>query len=76
MITYDFARYLLQFLTMVHVVVDLLGRGVFHKVGVSRTREATFGAERIVWAVLGNHSTAKYAEIDGRVVKNEGPGIC
>ena len=45
-------------------------RGPIYKVGVSCTREATFGAERIVWAVLGNHFPSKVAESDGRVAKN------
>ena len=43
--TYDFARYLLQFLTMGQLLASLLGRGPFYKVGVSCTREATFGAD-------------------------------
>ena len=47
----------------------LLGRGLFHKVGVSRRREATFGAERIVWAVSGKYFPRKVAEKHGRVAK-------
>ena len=50
-------------------------RGPIYKVGVSCTREATFGAERIVWAVLGNHFPSKVAESDGRVAKNWRLGI-
>ena len=33
--------------------VPLLGRGPFYKVGVSCTREATFGADSIVWGRFG-----------------------
>ena len=34
-------------------LVSLLGRGTFYKVGVSCTREATFGADIIVWGRFG-----------------------
>ena len=51
----------------------LLGQGPFYKVGVSCTREATFGAERIVLAVFGKYFPRKLAENHGRVAKIEVP---
>ena len=50
-------------------LVLLLGQGLIYKVGVSRTREATFGAERIVRAVSGKYFPRKVAEKHGRVAK-------
>ena len=67
--TYDFARYFLHFLTVVAVLEKKLGRALHIQVGVSRTREATFRAEGIVWGRFGNHFPSKVAESDGRVVK-------
>ena len=55
---------------MAPAVAALLGEGPFYKVSVSRAREATFGAERIVWAVSGKY----FSEASGNVSKKLSPG--
>ena len=54
---------------LANFMAALIGQGPFYKVGVLLAREATFGAERIVLAVLGKYVPRKFAEKHGRVAK-------